>query len=300
MLHLNYKHLQYFWVVATEGSIAKASAVLHLTPQTISGQLKLLEEAIGAKIFARAGRNLKLTDTGRLVLSYADEMFRLGTELRDVLEGRTPGTAPVLHVGVSLVIPKLVAYRVLAPALARGDTGRLVCHEAPLESLLADLAVHRLDLVLTDSPLSPALHIRAYSHPLGESGVSFLADRDSAARYRDGFPGSLDGAPMLMPTPSCALRRALEQWFEHEGIRPRTVAELDDRALMKTFGEAGAGVFTSPTAVEDEVLAKYAVAVIGRTQEVRERFYVLSGERRIKHPAVLAITEAARRRLFGA
>jgi len=299
MRGLNLKHLRYFWAVAANGSIARASEALHLTPQTISGQLRELEEQVGAKLFDKAGRNLALTDTGRMVFSYADEMFRLEGELQDVLEGRSPGAALTLNVGIAMVVPKLLAYRVLAPGLQIDEPVRLVCHEAPLVDLLAELSIHKLDLVLADSPLSPALNIRAYSHPLGESGISFFATKGDAQRFRNAFPASLDGAPVLMPTTSSALRRSLELWFERVGVAPRIVAEFEDRALMKTFGEAGVGIFTSPTAVEGDVLDKYGVEVIGRTEDIKERFYAISAERRIKHPAVSAITKAARSTLFG-
>jgi LysR family transcriptional activator of nhaA len=299
MAHLNLKHLRYFWAVAVNGSIARASEILHLTPQTISGQMSELEQQISAKLFTKSGRNLALTDTGRLVFSYADEMFRLEDELRDVLGGRKAGSALVLNVGIAMVIPKLLAYRVLAPALRLDEPIRLICNEAPLVDLLADLSVHKLDLVLSDSPLGPTLSIRAYNHPLGESGITFFAIPEEAGRYQEHFPDSLDGAPMLMPSGSSALRRALELWFNRTAISPAVVAEFEDRALMKAFGEAGVGVFTSPTAVEQDVLEKYGVAVVGRTDEIKERFYAITVERRIKHPAVSAITEAARTQLFG-
>jgi LysR family transcriptional activator of nhaA len=299
MRNLNLKHLRYFWAVAANGSIARASEVLHLTPQTISGQLKDLEEQIGAPLFAKAGRNLSLTETGRLVFAYADEMFRLSNELQDVLAGRTPGSTLILNVGVAMVVPKLLTYRVLAPVLAMEEPVRLVCSEAPLVDLLASLSVHKLDLVLADSPVNPALNIRAYSHPLGESGISFFAAREgNPGAHRADFPASLNGAPMLMPSTSSSLRRALEHWFERNGVVPRVVAEIEDRALMKAFGEAGAGIFTSPTAVEADVLAKYGVEVIGRTEDIKERYYAISAERRIKHPAVAIITETARHGLF--
>lgn len=298
MASLNFKHLRYFWAVATHGSIARAAEVLHLTPQTISGQLRELEDQMKVKLFEKSGRNLVLTDSARVVFSYADEMFRLGDELQDVLEGRIPGAALTLTVGVAMVVPKLLAYRVLAPVLSMSEPVHLVCQEAPLADLLADLSVHKLDLVLADSPVSPALNIRAYNHTLGESGISFFAAQKSARKYSARFPQSLDGAPMLMPTASSALRRMLEHWFERQAIKPRVVAEFEDRALMKAFGEADAGVFTSPTAVEGDVVTKYGVRVIGRSDEIRERFYAISAERRIKHPAVSAITEAARSELF--
>ena len=298
MSGLNFKHLRYFWAVAANGSIARAAEILHLTPQTISGQLRELEEQLNAKLFQKSGRNLVLTDTGRVVFSYADEMFRLGDELQDVLEGRIPGATLTLTVGVAMVVPKLLAHRVLEPVFRLQDPVHLICQEAPLPDLLADLSVHKLDLVLADSPISPALNIRAYNHPLGESGISFFATPKKARDYTAGFPRTLNGAPMLMPTASSALRRMLEQWFERQEIKPLVVAEFEDRALMKAFGEAGAGVFTSPTAVEDDVVAKYGVRVIGRTDDIKERFYAISAERRIKHPAVSAITETARSELF--
>jgi len=298
MSSLNLKHLRYFWAVAANGTIARASEILHVTPQTISGQLRELEEQLGEKLFKKSGRNLVLTDTGGVVFSYADEMFRLGDELQDVLEGRIPGAALTLTVGVAMVVPKLLAYRVLEPVLSLQEPVRLVCQEAPLADLLADLSVHKLDLVLADSPMSPTMNIRAYNHPLGESGISFFASRSTARKYTAGFPRSLDGAPMLMPTNSSALRRLLEQWFERENIKPLVVAEFEDRALMKAFGEAGTGIFTTPTAVEDDVVAKYGVRVIGRSTDIKERFYAISAERRIKHPAVSAITETARNELF--
>jgi len=298
MSSLNLKHLRYFWAVAANGTIARASEVLHVTPQTISGQLRELEEQMNAKLFEKSGRKLALTETGRLVFSYADEMFRLGDELQDVMAGRIPGAALTLTVGVAMVVPKLLAYRVLEPVLKMQDRVRLVCQEAPLVDLLAELSVHKLDLVLADSPISPALNIRAYNHLLGESGISFFATHKKARKYAARFPRSLNDAPMLMPTASSALRRLLEQWFERQEVRPAVVAEFEDRALMKAFGEADAGIFTSPTAVEDDVVAKYGVRVIGRTEEIKERFYAISAERRIKHPAVTAITETARSELF--
>jgi len=298
MPHLNLKHLRYFWAVATHGSIARASEILHLTPQTISGQLRELEDQVGAKLFAKSGRSLALTDTGRLVFSYADDIFRLGDELEDALAGRTPSGGLRLNVGIAMVVPKLLTHRVLAPVLKMSEPVRLVCIERPLVDLLADLSVHKLDVVLADSPLSPALNIRAYNHPLGESETSFFAEPARADALREGFPGCLDGVPMLMPGSGSAHGRALELWFEREQIRPRVVAEIEDRALMKTFGEAGAGVFTAPRSVEADVLAKYRVRLVGRAPDLKERLYAITAERRIKHPAVSLITEAAREGRF--
>lgn len=299
MKNLNLKHLRYFWAVASNGSIASASEILHLTPQTISGQLKELEQQAGTRLFQKTGRNLTLTETGQLVFNYADEIFRLSNELQDLLDGRDPASELTLNVGIAMVVPKLLAYRVLEPVLGMDEQPvRLVCTESPFTDLLADLSVHKLDLVLADSPLSPGLNIRAYNHLLGESGISFFTRESEAPGYLDNFPQSLDGAPMLMPATNCALRRSLELWFERINVRPVVVAEFEDRALMKTFGEAATGIFTSPTVVESDVLNKYSVKVIGRTNEVKERFYAISAERKIKHPAISAITESARVDLF--
>ena len=298
MQNLNLKHLRYFWVVASHGSVTRASEILHLTPQTISGQLKMLEDDIGAKLFNKVGRSLELSDTGRMVFTYADDMFNLANELQDVLAGRPTGSVLELNVGVAMVVPKLIAYHVLNPVLQMDEEVRLVCHEAGLVDLLADLAVHKLDLVLADTPLSPTLNIKAYNHVLGESGISFFCREDQLKHYRRGFPHSLDNAPMLMPTGSSTLRGSLDQWFESQDIHPHIVAEFEDRALMKAFGEAGTGVFTSPTAVENDVCSKYSVKVIARSDEIRETYYAISAERRIRHPAVAAITTAARNDLF--
>jgi LysR family transcriptional activator of nhaA len=295
MPHLNLKHLRYFWAVATHGSIARASQILHLTPQTISGQLRELEEQVGDKLFTKAGRGLALTETGRLVFSYADDIFRLGDELEEVLAGRTPAGGLRLHVGTAMVVPKLLTHRVLAPVLSMAEPVRLICAERPLVDLLADLSMHKLDLVLADSPVNPALTVRAYSHLIGESATCFFAASARAQTLMADFPAALDDEPMLMPSSTSALGRALELWFERARIRPKVVAEIEDRALMKTFGEAGAGIFTAPQSVEADVLAKYQVQVIGRAPELKERLYAITAERRIKHPAVSLITEAARR-----
>ena len=297
-LKLNMKHLRYFWAVASHGSIARAAEALHLTPQTISGQLRELEHQVGSKLFSRDGRGLALTETGRLVYTYADEMFQLGSELQDVLDGHTPGFALNIKVGIAMVVPKLLAYRVLEPVLKMPDTVRLICHEAPLVDLLAELAVHKLDVVLADSPISPGMNVRAYNHALGESGISFFAVPEQAPLLRADFPQSLDGTRMLMPSAGSSLRRNLENWFERHDVNPLVVAEFEDRALMKVFGESGTGVFTTPTTVEQDVLNKYGVEVIGRTEEISESYFAISAERRIKHPAVSAITEAARNELF--
>lgn len=298
MRHLNYNHLQYFWAVAREGSIASAADVLHLTPQTISGQLKRLEETVGAPLFNRHGRGLVLSELGHLVFQYADEIFTTGAELAHVVRGNRSSGQLSFNVGIVNSLPKLIAERIIAPAFGTDDPLRVRCHEATLESLLGDLATHRLDIVLSDQPVPPGLSVRAYSHRLGESGMSFFVRRGSAKRYKSKFPCSLMNAPMLLPAPSSALRRRLDEWFELEQIVPNVVGEFDDSALMKAFGEAGKGVFAGPSAIEKEICAMYRSSVIGRTDGVTEQFYAISPERRLKHPAVVLITETARADLF--
>lgn len=297
-LRINLKHLRYFWAVASHGSITKASQALHLTPQTISGQLRDLEESIGEKLFGREGRNLVLTETGRMVFSYADEMFQLGIELQDVLDGQTFGIKVTVKFGVAMIVPKLLAYRVLEPVLQMNESTNLICHEAPLVDLLADMSIHKLDAVLSDCPINPSLNIRAYNHPLGGSGITFFSVPEHAKKLKKNFPENLHDFPFLMPSKSSSLRMNLENWFDQHAIKPRVVAEFEDRALMKAFGERGTGVFTSPQTMEEDVLEKYGVRVIGRTDEVQENFYLISPERHIRNPAVTAITEAARANLF--
>jgi LysR family transcriptional activator of nhaA len=298
--HLNYNHLFYFWSVANEGSIAGASAALHLTPQTISGQLKLLEQAVGQPLFQRAGRGLVLSDTGRLVKRYADDIFNVGAELARVVKGEQLNVAPVLHVGIVSSIAKLIAYRVLEPALATQESVRLVCEESGLEELLGELALHRLDLVISDRPVPVGLKVKAFNHALGDSPIAFFASTRQASRYRRGFPRSLDGAPMLLPAQDTMLRRDLEVWFDDLGVQPQIVAEVSDSALLKAFGQAGMGIFPAPVAIAREVERMYRARSIGVVNEVQENYVVISPERRLKHPAVMRITERARNELFAA
>lgn len=291
---INYKHLHYFWVVAKQGSIARASEQLHLTPQTISGQLSLLEEQLGEALFSRVGRKLQLTEVGRLVLSYADEMFSLGGELEEMVRS-LPGERPLLFkVGVADVVPKSIAYRLLAPALTLAEPVRIVCREGDLDSLLAELAVHRIDLVIADGPIPPHVNVRGFNHPLGDCGISFFAVPELAGRLRRQFPASLNGEPLLIPGEVTVSRNQLLQWFDKHHLRPRIVGEFDDSALMKAFGRAGAGVFIAPTPIAHEVEKQYDVMLIGQTEEVRDHFYAISVERKISHPAVAVITETAR------
>lgn len=296
---LNYHHLLYFWTVARTGGVSAASAELRLAQPTISGQLRVLEEHFGEKLFQRVGRRLELTEMGRLVYRYADEIFTLGRELTDAVRGRPTGRPVRFAVGVADQLPKLIAYRLIEPALKLAAPVRIVCREDKPERLLADLAVHDLDLVLSDAPLNPSIKVRAFSHLLGECGVTVYGAKALSARYRRGFPGSLDGAPFLLPTENTVLRRSLDQHFANLGVRPAVVSEFEDSALLKSFGERGVGLFVGPTAIDAEIRRQYGVVAIGRIDEVRERFYAISAERRLKHPAVLAISESARAKLFG-
>ncbi len=298
MDRLNYHHLLYFWVVAREGGLAAAGRVLHLSHPTLSAQIHALEEQLGEQLFTKVGRKLALTEMGRVVYRYADEIFTLGRELVDTVQGRATGQPLRLDVGIVDVVPKLVVRRLLQPALGLAEAVRLVCHEDSNEKLLADLALHTLDVVISDAPVPSGSSVRAFNHLLGETGVAFFGTRALVKKYRAGFPGSLDGAPMLLPLENLMLRRALNQWFERNGIRPRVVAEFEDSALLKVFGADGAGLFPAPVVVEREVKAQYGVVRLGPVEGVRERFYAISVERRLKHPAVVAISDAARQKLF--
>lgn len=298
MQWLNYHHLFYFWTVVREGGIAQASRHLLLAQPTITGQIRMLENALGEKLFTRSGRNLVPTEVGRVVFRYANEIFSLGRELTDVLKGRPAGRPTRLAVGISDGLPKLIAYRLLEPALTLAEPVQLICHEGSPERLLAELATFELDLVLTDAPLAPSMRVRAFSHLLGSCGITLFGTAPLADRYGRDFPATLDGAPFLLPLEGSTLRRSLEQWFEAQRITPRVVGEFQDSALLKTFGQAGLGVFAAPSVVETEIRRQFGVTVLGRTAAVVEQFYAISVERKLKHGAVLAIAEAARDHLF--
>jgi LysR family transcriptional regulator, transcriptional activator of nhaA len=291
---LNYHHLLYFWTVVREGGVGRAAEKLRLSQPTVSAQVRALEVRLGEKLFARVGRRLVPTDVGQVVYRYADEIFSLGRELLDTVQGRATGRPMRLVVGVADVLSKQIAYRLLAPALDLPTPVRMICREARAEALLAALAVHEVDLVLADTPVPPTVHVKAYSHLLGESAVTCFAEAALAARLRRRFPRSLTGAPMLLPGDGTVVRRQLDDWFQANDIRPAIVGEFDDSALMKAFGEQGAGVFVGTTAISAEIRRQYRVQSIGGIDAVRERFYAISHERRIKHPAVVAIAEAAR------
>jgi len=298
MERLNYHHLMYFWMVAREGTVARAAAQLRLAQPTLSGQIHALEGALNEKLFERVGRGLRLTEMGRLVFRYADEIFALGRELAESVKGQPTGRPLRLTLGVADGMPKLVAYRLIEPALSLKQPVRLVVHEQSTERLLAALVLHEVDVVLTDRVASPGVSVRVFNHLLGDCGATLFAAPRLAAKFRRRFPRVLDGAPFLLPGAASTLRRGLEQWFEEQEIRPRIVGEFDDSTLIKVFGQAGAGVFAAPSIIESSVRKQYGVSVVGRLESVRERFYAVSTERRLKHPGIIAITESARRELF--
>lgn len=295
---LNYKHLHYFWVVAKTGGINHASERLHLTPQTISGQISLFEDGLGYKLFNRTGRRLELNDAGRTVFSYADQMFTLGEELEEVLRFRPGGRPLQFRVGVADAVPKTIAYLLLETALKLPEQFRIVCREGKLDRLLGDLAIHRLDIVIADSPMPNNIDVRGYSHLLGESNTSFFATPTLAKQYKKGFPRSLDGAPFLMPGEDAAVRPRLLRWFDKEKIHPKITGEFDDGALLNAFGEAGTGIFAAPSAVSAQLTKQLGVVQLGQTDSVIEQFFAISVERRLTHPAVLAIQSAARENLI--
>jgi LysR family transcriptional activator of nhaA len=297
MKWLNYNHLYYFWMVAREGGVGRAAEELMVSQPTVSAQLKQLEAALGHKLFDRVGRGLVLTDAGRVAFNYAGEMFSLGQELVNALE-RQPADRPMkLAVGVLDVLPKPVVSRLLQPALKLPYPVRLVCREDKADRLLADLAARRTDVVLSDSPIGTSMQVRGFNHLLGESGVSFFATPELAAQCRRGFPRSLSGKPVLLPTDHTQVRRSLNQWFDSKRIHPVVAGEFDDSALLFWFGRTGAGVFPAPTVIGTDITRELGVKLVGKTEEVRERFYAITLEEKIKHPAVVAICDAARRGL---
>ncbi len=295
---LNYHHLQYFWVTAREGGVARASEKLRLSQPTISAQIKRLEEVLDVKLFHRHGRSLVLTDVGRMVYQYADEIFNVGRELLDAIKTSQPGRALPLTVGVSNAVPKLVACRLLRPLMHAPSPVRLVCREENTEQLLTHLATHALDVVLADTPAPPHIRVKVFNHFLGESDTAFFAPAALAARLKRRFPHSLQDVRMVASTHNTALRRDLDAWLDARGVRPAIVGEFEDPALMKAFGAESEAVFPAPFAIAKDVCRVYGVALVGRTDAVKERYYAISAERRLTHPGVLAITSAARGGLF--
>ena len=300
MAALNYKHLRYFWVVAKSGSIARASEQLHLTPQSISGQLSELGENLGTKLFRRAGRGLELTDTGQRILSYAEEIFTLGDELLEVVRDQAAQRSLPFTVGIADSVPKSVAYALVEPALRLAEPVRLICREGRLTALLADLAVHRLDMVIADRPMPPNLNVRGYSHLLGECDLTVFGAAALLKTLKGAFPAVLDGAPFLLPGEDVAIRPRLEQWLAAQRLYPRIVGEFDDSALMKAFGQAGAGLFVAPTALATHICEQHRVIAIGRIESISELLYAITTERRLTHPAIVAISQVARDEVFGA
>jgi LysR family transcriptional activator of nhaA len=295
---LNYHHLLYFWTVVREGGVSRAAEKLRLAQPTVSAQVKLLEDTLGQPLFDRQGRRLVLTETGRTVFRYADEIFGIGRELLETLKGQAPGRPMRLTVGVANAVPKLIVRRLLQPAFTGGQPIRIECREDSTEALLAELATHGLDVVISDVPPPAHVRVRVFAHLLGESDISILAAPPLAAKLRRRFPQSLNDAPLFLPGHSTALRRSIDQWLDSEDLRPRIVGEFDDSALMTAFGQAGTAAFPAPAVIEREVAGQYKVQAIGRMKQVRERYYAISAERRLKHPAVVAITNAARTDLF--
>ncbi len=291
MTPLNYNHLYYFYIVAMEGSITKASIRLNLTPQTISGQITRFEAQAGINLFERKGKKLYMSEMGQLIYGQAEEIFKLGDELRDVLKTHELVHDLTFTVGITDIIPKVLAYKLLNPALNMEKPVRLICNEGDQDSLLADLAINRLDLILTDQPLQPGSHVKAYNHLLTESGLTFFASKQLASQCKVAFPSCLSGKPFLMPGKKAIVRQHLSSWLELNDININIVAEFDDSALLKSFGQAGYGVFTGPTLIEDTIATQHQVEIIGRTEEIKEQYYVISPDRRIKHPAVVEIVK---------
>jgi LysR family transcriptional activator of nhaA len=298
---VNFKHLRYFWTVAKAGGVMRAAEQLNTTPQTLSGQIKLLEESLGYKLFQKSGGQLELTDEGRLALGYADEIFALGPQLENSVRQAHGGQRTLeFRVGVADSVAKSVAYHLLEPALGVPQQVRLICHEGKFEDLLARLALHRLDLVIADERLPSRVSVKAFNHPLGASFTSFVCSPALKPLLKGSFPQCLDGVPMLIHGASSALRRQFDQWLARLSIRPEIIAEFDDGAIMNAFGREGRGVFMTPTVLEAEIKAQYGASVIGRTDELMEKFFAISVEQRMSHPCVAAITHSARAQLFSA
>lgn len=296
---MNFKHLYYFWVTARAGGVMRAGEQLHTTPQTLSGQIKLLEESLGRKLFRKSGRQMELTEDGRIALGYADDIFTRGAELESAMRQASAGSRTLeFRVGVADSVAKSVAYRLLEPAMSLAEPVRLIGSEGKFPDLLAQLALHRLDLVIADEPLSRRISVKAFNHALGTTSMSFFCTPGLRVQLQGEFPHCLNGAPMLIQGASASVRQQLDGWLARHQIQPRVVGEFDDGALMTAFGREGRGVFMSPRILEAETVAHYGVEVIGRSEELVEEFFAVSVERRITHPCVAAITKAARGRLF--
>ena len=298
---MNFKHLHYFMHVAKTGSVTRASRHLHLTPQTVSGQIQLLEEQLGTPLFSKSGRGLTLTDAGRLALGYAEDIFALGSELEGAIRHNPQAGRPLeFRIGVADAVPKSIASWLIEPAMALPEPVKITCREWKLDSLLTELALHRLDLVIADAPVPASVSVRAYSHRLGASPVGFFAAPALRRLCRGKFPDCLDGAPLLLPAEDSAVGQRLQAWLASHGLRPRVVGEFDDSALAKEFGRRGAGIFVGPAVLAAEIERQYQVKLLGSTEEVNDEFFAISVERRVTHPCMRAITQAARTELFAA
>ena len=291
---LNYHHLRYFWTVAKEGSLARAAAKLHVSQPSISEQIRELESAFGEKLFQREGRNNKLTDAGQVVFGYAEEIFALGREMLNAVKQRPGAKELRLYVGVADSFPKLVTNEILKPVFTMPQTAHIICREGKMEDLLAQLAAHRLDIVLADEPASSSTNFKTYNHSLGETGTTFCAEKKLAAKLKRNFPRSLNNAPALLPTENTSLRRALETWFREQKVEPRIVAEFEDLALMKAMAAEGRGFIALPSVAINDVVGHYGFQTIGRAEKCRVQFHAITAERRIAHPAVALITSQAR------
>jgi LysR family transcriptional activator of nhaA len=291
---INYQHLMYFWSVVRTGSITRACEELALSAPAVSSQLRTFEERLGEKLLVKSGRGLVPTEAGKLVFGYADEIFARGREMLDALEQR-PSARPLrLLAGIDDVLPKEIAYRLLEPGMHIDRPVRVVCREGTLDRLVADLAVHDIDVVLSDAPVTPSLNVRVYSHPLGRCDVSWMATPSMAKKLRRGFPASLEGVPVLLPTDDTAIRRALDAWFERRGVRPQLLGEFEDYAMLREFANAGHGFAPVPSILERQFRRQYGLARVGAADGVHAEFYVISAERKIRHPAVVAMSRSAR------
>ena len=298
MQWLNYHHLLYFWTVARAGGVTQAAKELGLAQPTISAQLRSLEDALGSRLFQRVGRRLELTEAGRLVYRYASEIFSLGAEMVQSLDESTSDRRARLRIGVADVLPKMLVTRVLKPSMTAGEDVHLICFEGKPSELLARLMTHEIDVVLSDAPVGPEVGVKAFNHQMGESAISIFAPVQQAARYRKDFPHRLDGAPFALPTENTSVRRMLDFWFSRNGVRPRIVAEFEDSALLKAFAERSSTLFAAPSIIAKSIRAHYHAAEVGEAEGVRERFYAISLERRVRNPVVLHLLEAAQEHIF--
>jgi LysR family transcriptional activator of nhaA len=298
MSSLNFKHLRYFWMVAKTGSIARAAEQLHLTPQSISGQLTEFADVLGVELFRKSGRNLEITDVGRRMLSYAEDIFSTSDELLEVLRDQQVKKTLPFRVGFADSVSKTIAYRLVEPALQLEEPLRLICREGRMSSLLAELAVHKLDMIVADRPMPTHLNVRGYSHLLGESALTVFGTSELAARLTGSFPNNLNNAPFLLPGEDVPLHSKLIQWFDAQDIRPRIVGEFDDSALMCAFGQSCAGLFAAPKVIARHICEQYKVQAIGDINTVVDQVFAITTERRLRHPATVAISQVARLDIF--